>query len=228
MRTQATWMPSEGAPAPGPGGFAATPPVAVPSWTEERPELPGGWPGIPLDDPRPTREYERLHAERPAEPRTASLSYLPPAPEPAPSPVEWLADRSLLDPADLGPAARSRHAAAEPALYDEPDRYDEPRAAQPPLRQVPYRRRRTDDTDELGRADPVDDLTAERPIVPPDRPPLPSYGQPAPEPAPQTDGHARLAEILAENGARPSGRRQHRYREDDEPDDVLSRVLRRN
>jgi hypothetical protein len=37
----------------------------------------------------------------------------------------------------------------------------------------------------------------------------------------------RVAEILAENGVSPSGtpRRRRRYREDDDPDDVLARVL---
>jgi hypothetical protein len=49
--------------------------------------------------------------------------------------------------------------------------------------------------------------------------PLPADAEPA--------GHARLAEILAENGTTPppGGRRRRRYRDGDEPDDVLSRVL---
>jgi hypothetical protein len=39
-----------------------------------------------------------------------------------------------------------------------------------------------------------------------------------------------VAEILAENGVSPStgGRRRRRYRDEDEPDDVLARVLRGN
>jgi hypothetical protein len=47
--------------------------------------------------------------------------------------------------------------------------------------------------------------------------------------APAAEGGADkgLAEILAENGVSPStgGRRRRRYREGDEPDDVLARVL---
>jgi hypothetical protein len=236
MRTQATRMPAEpaqGDPAASSGlAGASLPPLgAVPSWSDEPPprELTGGWPAIRLDEPRPTREFEHVRAERPrfsaplSEPRTATFAFLPPSPEPAPpapSPLEWLADRSLLDPAELPPGARSRHAAAEPGLFDAPPpahatAEPEPPAVELPLRPVPYRRRRTDDTDELGRPEPADDVTAERPLAPPD-------------PAPQTDGQTRLAEILAESGVRPSGRRQHRYREDDGPDDVLARVLRQN
>jgi hypothetical protein len=235
MRTQATRRSAEPAQGPaassGLAGASGPPLGAVPSWSDEPPprELTGGWPAIRLDEPRPTREFEYLRAEQPrfssplSEPRTATFTFRPPPPEPAPpapSPLEWLADRSLLDPAELPPGARSRHAAAEPGLFDAPPPAPpavapEPPAAEPPVRPVPYRRRRTDDTDELGRPDPGDIVTAERPLV-------------APDPAPQTDGHARLAEILAESGVRPSGRRQHRYREDDGPDDVLARVLRQN
>jgi hypothetical protein len=38
----------------------------------------------------------------------------------------------------------------------------------------------------------------------------------------------RLADILAENAVEPpsGGRRRRRYRDEDEPDDVLARVLR--
>jgi hypothetical protein len=40
----------------------------------------------------------------------------------------------------------------------------------------------------------------------------------------------RVADILAENGVSPStgGRRRRRYRDEDEPDDVLARVLGSN
>jgi hypothetical protein len=39
-----------------------------------------------------------------------------------------------------------------------------------------------------------------------------------------------VAEILAENGVSPStsGRRRRRYRDEDDADDVLARVLRQN
>jgi hypothetical protein len=44
-----------------------------------------------------------------------------------------------------------------------------------------------------------------------------------------TRGH-RVADILAENGVSPptGGRRRRRYRDEDEGDDVLARVLGRN
>jgi hypothetical protein len=56
--------------------------------------------------------------------------------------------------------------------------------------------------------------------------PGPASSAPAPADA-EPAGHARLAEILAENGTTPppGGRRRRRYRDGDEPDDVLSRVL---
>ncbi|WP_166521367.1 hypothetical protein [Modestobacter roseus] len=46
---------------------------------------------------------------------------------------------------------------------------------------------------------------------------------------PEAAGHARLEQILAENGVpAPSGRRRRRYRDEEGgDDDVLSRVLRR-
>jgi len=55
------------------------------------------------------------------------------------------------------------------------------------------------------------------------------HGRAAPAPAPDADdtGSARLAQILAESGVTPGGRR-HRYREDGESDDVLARVLGRS
>jgi hypothetical protein len=50
--------------------------------------------------------------------------------------------------------------------------------------------------------------------------------RPAP-PRPDTAGHTRLSEILAESAApQAGGRRRRRYRDDGETDDVLSRVLR--
>jgi hypothetical protein len=50
-----------------------------------------------------------------------------------------------------------------------------------------------------------------------------------PESEPATQG-TRVAEILADNGVAPAtgGRRRRRYRDEDEPDDVLARVLRGN
>jgi hypothetical protein len=63
---------------------------------------------------------------------------------------------------------------------------------------------------------------AVRDAAPPAAPP-PSRSEPT------TQG-TRVAEILAENGVTPApgGRRRRRYRDEDDTDDVLSRVLRQN
>jgi hypothetical protein len=198
MRTQATRKPAESSPTAPPSGLDVV-------WEAEPParELSSGWSTFRLDDPGPTSEYEIVRPVT-VEPRTQTfpLQPAPPEPEPARSPLQWLADRSLLDPEEVQAARHARHAAANPQLSAAV-----PAAAAPedPAQPIPYRRRRTD--------------------APPG-PTLPPYAD-RPDPAPVTDGHARLAEILAENGGTaPSGRRRRRYREDDEPDDVLSRVLR--
>lgn len=129
----------------------------------------------------------------------------PPAtpPEPLPSPMEWLAARSLID--------------AEPTSFRP---------------EVPARRRRGDEPPEDPAAAPatqrpgvranppirVDDRGGYRVAVPDERPA---------EPSRPPSQEKRLADILAENGVSPSagGRRRRRYRDEDEPDDVLARVL---
>jgi hypothetical protein len=126
-----------------------------------------------------------------------------PVPEPLPSSPEWPAARSLFD--------------AEPTSV-RPD--------------VPPRRRRGDEAP----GDPAAALTAQRPVVQP-HPPIrvddrggyrvavrDDRAAEAPRPPEQ---QKRLADILAENGVSPAtgGRRRRRYRDEDEPDDVLSRVL---
>lgn len=109
-------------------------------------------------------------------PPTAAFPMAPPAsapPEPLPSPMEWLAARSLLE--------------AEPTSFRP---------------EVPPRRRRGDE--------------AHADVVAPD-----------PERSAPPAQEKRLADILAENGGTASvGRRRRRYRDEDEPDDVLARVLR--
>ncbi|MGY1600825.1 DUF6779 domain-containing protein [Geodermatophilus sp. SYSU D00815] len=227
-------------------------------------ELTGGWPAVRLDELTETRQAEHVRVDRPAAvadrrprepqpPRTAAFPLpspgasppAPPAasprpapayspPPPPPTPLEWLADRSLVEPADLERPRRSRHS-AEPD--DAPVAHERSAAANDVLPPVPPRRRRTDE--------PVDDRTTERPAAPatsyepivrpsPSPRPRPAPG-PAPAPAPVADdgdsaGHQRLAEILADNGVQPApgGRRRRRYRDDDEPDDVLARVLGRD
>jgi hypothetical protein len=148
----------------------------------------------------PTRHA--MH-ESAAAPPTSSFPLSPPPVGTPPSAAEWLAAR--------GPQTS------------------------PSQRPVPHRRRRDDD----GLPDPGDPAAAptlQRPAVP-STPVLgiedrggyriavredPRLEPPAPD--------NRLAEILAENDVSPSagGRRRRRYRDEDEPDDVLARVLRGN
>ena len=146
---------------------------------------------------------------RPSAPPTTAGSVAPPpvlpspVPEPLPSPLEWLAARSLID--------------AEPTSF-RPG--------------VPQRRRRGDETPQDPTAAPttsrpavsphppirVDDRGSYRVAVR-EEPPAEQSDPPTPE--------KRLADILAENGVSPAtgGRRRRRYRDDDESDDVLARVL---
>jgi hypothetical protein len=190
---------------------------------------------------RPEPEPQAAGPRTDALPLTAHQPPPPAAEPPAPvrTPLEWLAERALLDPEELPLQAPSRHAAADPSLAAPSWYRSEPAdvpvtgpataetTAEPP-RPVPYRRRRTDDTGSQRPVDPAQALTAEHRAaapVPPIRPPVPA----APPRATAPDGHVRVAEILAENGISPTGtpRRRRRYREADEPDDVLARVLGR-
>jgi hypothetical protein len=178
------------------------PPVAPPTAA-----FPMATPGGGRTTPRPT-PHKR---PRPgAAPRTSLSPIAPPplappgtAPEPLPSPMEWLAARSMLDPAPARPDALPR-------------------------------RRRSDDDD---LEDPADAATTQRPAVPPPVREDDSGGSRVAVPAEQLADASippgqekRLADILAENGVSPAtgGRRRRRYRDEDEPDDVLSRVLRGN
>jgi hypothetical protein len=185
--------------------FSAPPPPAASA--RDEPRL---WSSSDEDDGRTGYRYR---ADEPAPP-TAAFSMSPPAratptpvPEPLPSPLEWLAARSLVDPA--------------------------PTAFRP---EVPPRRRRSDDAEQ---ADPAAAPTTQRPAVLSGPPPVgvgdrAAYRVPArPEPPDGSPGRAqdkRLDEILAENGVSPAsgGRRRRRYRDEDESDDVLARVLGRN
>jgi uncharacterized protein DUF6779 len=144
-----------------------------------------------------------------AGPPTTAFPIAPsPVPEPLPSPAEWLAARSLVD--------------AEPTSF-RPD--------------VPPRRRRGDDAlADPGPRDPAGAATTQRPAVPA-HPPIRvddrgSYRvavreEPPAEPPGPPAQEKRLADILAENGVSlaTGGRRRRRYRDEDEADDVLARVL---
>jgi hypothetical protein len=209
MRTQAIRTPAEQFPSDAPRTIdaatrtvhptAAFPGVSGPAgaWEDER--RPRG-----LTTGRPAA------AGPPAQP-DAGRSAQEPAGAP-PTPREWLADRSLVEPDSLDDAS------------------------------LPPRRRRSDEPagpgDELTQERPVAPAIDAEPGRP--GPPRPSpHPRTAPQPitpAPavgeetESAGHLRLAEILAQNGAQPpSGRRRRRYRDEaDEADDVLARVLRKD
>jgi hypothetical protein len=181
---------------------AAPPTAAFPMATPGagRPAAPRP---TPHKRPRPT-----------AAPQTSLSPIAPPAiapaaapPEPLPSPLEWLAARSMLDPAPAPAPVSAR-----------PD--------------VPPRRRRNDEEPD----DPAQAATTQRPAVAPlvrvdDRGGYRVAVREEPADPPTSPGQEkRLADILAENGVSPAtgGRRRRRYRDEDESDDVLSRVLRGN
>ncbi|RBY83460.1 DUF6779 domain-containing protein [Blastococcus sp. TF02A-30] len=185
--------------------------------------------------PQPTYRPEPTYRAEPVAPAGPATTAFPlgpssPAPrvpvappppaapaEPTPSPVDWLAARSLLD---VPPPAHDRSPGPPPV----------------PPRPSP-RRRRGDDP--LPPASVAEAPTAETRAPSTDRVRIEDRGgyrvrtpapEPAPEPARGPDTADRLAEILAENGVTPAGggRRRRRYREDGDSDDVLSRVLGRS
>lgn len=160
-------------------------------------------------------------AEPPVGPTTTAFPLASPSPaEPAPSPLDWLASRSLLDdpapplpPVPARPSPRRRRG-------DEPARPPAPEALAPTNRRprpAPAQVPRVEDPSGYRVATPG-------PAVPVP-PPMPPSG-----PATSPGSEKRLSEILAENGGTPpsGGRRRRRYREDGESDDVLARVLGRD
>ena len=190
--------------------FAA---VAPPSFTplpvrDEPAAGPHLWSSI-------ARHEEGAHASRHA------------ASEPAPAPAT--AAFPMSPPPRAAEVAAARPAVPPPTALTP--------IASPPV-EPPHRRRKDDGP----TADPVDPAVAptmQRPVVPAAKPSvrIDDRGgyrvavreEPAPPSEPTTQG-SRLAEILAENGVSPAtgGRRRRRYRDEDESDDVLARVLGRN
>jgi hypothetical protein len=180
------------------------PPAQAAPSTWQEPDPPSWSAAAPVTEAYgmslPPRSRHSADAEAAADP------YAVPA-EPAPSPMEWLASRSLLD---------------APAAPEVPPTAERPRPS-------PRRRRNDDDL----VPPPADDLlTTERPAAP--RPSSAGYpfGPPAPvapTPPPNGVGQSRPEETLAEGGVQPAtgGRRRRRYREEDgSGDDVLARILR--
>ncbi|WP_336030143.1 DUF6779 domain-containing protein [Geodermatophilus sp. FMUSA9-8] len=222
----------------GPGREALEP--ATSAWSADvARELTGAWPAAPApatvaapaSRPEPRPEPVAAPVPSPVAARSRPAVPVPPPARPAAgSPREWLAARGMLD-----------------------DRPAVPPAAVPPVplpaaaERVPHRRR-TDPPAPAHRAPaPSEQVTVQRPAVhataaghgataAPGVPPVVAPAlAPAPSPAPapvavvtggDDPGAARLAQILAESGVRPGGRRR-RYREDDAGEDVLARVLGR-
>lgn len=162
-------------------------------------------------------------AEPTAGPTTTAFPLSPPRPaEPAPSPLDWLASRSLVDAPTPSEAHPLRPVPPRPTPRRR--RGDEPARAPVPEAQAP--------TTERPRPTPAPSLRVE------DRggyrvaSSVPGVPSPAPSTGPVTSPgtEKRLADILAENGVAPpsGGRRRRRYREDGDSDDVLARVLGRD
>jgi hypothetical protein len=206
---------------------------ATAAWQADVPrDLTAAWPVLPLDDrgaeetPRGTTVLPQVPfapaaavaapaVVREPEPALRPLPPLPPVPlreDPRDaaggSPREWLTARGVLDDVALPAGA----AADDGAL----------------------RRRRTDPVGAPAPAPaPAEQLTVERPAVHTAAAGYAASGRSGPPyapAAPGTDGAggSRLAQILAESGVTPGGRR-HRYRDEDEDEgqDPAARVLGR-
>jgi hypothetical protein len=192
----------------------------------------------------------RVVPAEPVELAPRPIAAPPPVPPPAPprSPLEWLGDRSLLDegrrptaapPVVAEPAAPRRHRRAAPddeellaPSYETPA-WTTPSPTPPAGAEVPSYGSSAYDEMLFGAVVPEPEPTGST-AWPTGSTSYDSSGyEPALRSEPETAGHARLEQILAESGAdAPSGgrSRRRRYRdEDDEPtgDDVLARVLGR-
>src|SRR3954447_4016555 len=127
------------------------------TWDDDRlpAELTGGWPSVRLDEATTgSRRPEPVRVERaPAAPATTAFSFptaaptsvpagsAPPASPTAPTPLEWLVDRALVEPDDLAPPASPPGAGAPDAAPAAHERWGAmPGSLLPP---VPPRRRRT-------------------------------------------------------------------------------------
>jgi len=192
--------------------FSAAPPrvFTPPPLRDEPAEGPPLWSSFSRHEEGATASRHSAHEA--SAPPTSAFPLSPPTPtaappvEPPPSPMEWLAARSLVEP-----------------------------STSPSLRPVPHRRRSDDAAADA--VDPAAAPTTQRPVVPPAKPAvrIDDRGgyrvavREEPEPEPAAQG-TRVAEILAENGVSPAtgGRRRRRYRDEDDADDVLARVLRGN
>ncbi|MFQ1003454.1 DUF6779 domain-containing protein [Modestobacter sp. SSW1-42] len=209
------WLQGEPRPAPGPAAVPRSPRA----WLDERSQVGTGDPtgGLPLAGegvgpattawspaPEPPRRHRR--AAEPDEPAPWADRLRGTTPDESPS--------SEVASSEVASYVSASH---DPSSGEEPS--DEGAAYEPPS----WLDRGTTD------AGAATGSTVWTPAEEPD-----DEIRRAPEPAaPQRAGHARLEQILAESGvAAPSGARsrRRRYREEgqDEADDVLARVLRRD
>jgi hypothetical protein len=179
----------------------ATPDVPVTrtidAWSGPAPALPEAPSVTHYDDLTgggPTRQSDEVRVRQPA-----------PSAVPPPPPLDWLAEHSLVEPAEAG---RTRDAGA---------------AGSGP------RQRRSDDRDPPAAPPTGEKLTVQRPVVQRARPPVPGSGEASAESGAAGERSSRPAQVPAEGGGALSsgGRRRRRYRDDDGGDDVLSRVLGR-
>ncbi|MGY1591123.1 DUF6779 domain-containing protein [Geodermatophilus sp. SYSU D00708] len=83
-------------------------------WADPALELTAARPGIRLEDLTgggATRQFAEVRVETPAPQRPAPAASVAPPPLP---PLDWLAERSLVEPTEAASARHSRHSAAEP------------------------------------------------------------------------------------------------------------------
>jgi hypothetical protein len=150
--------------------------------------------------------------------------------EPPPTPIDWLAARSLLEPPPGEPATpprRRRNDGSEAAELPA----DLTATTQRPA--VPVRPSSTARPPEARPGHPQPTPPGAGPRTGPSAVARPEFDRSAVrfaerEEAPAAPANPELARILADNGAAPTtgGRRRRRYREDGDSDDVLARVLR--
>ncbi|MGY1659842.1 DUF6779 domain-containing protein [Geodermatophilus sp. SYSU D00705] len=190
----------------------ATRTIDAAGWSGPVSELTAARPAVRLEDLPGDGRTRQTDAVRAGQPTAASAA------TPPPPPLDWLAERALVEPGEADSARRSRHVAVAGPPRPQPTR--------PPVEAPePERRRRSTDEPPGRPPVPAERPTEQRPALRPDGS-TPAWSAAPAAPAEPETGSSRLAEILAENGAPPSGgRRRRRYREDGDGDDVLSRVL---
>jgi uncharacterized protein DUF6779 len=205
----------------GPGREPLEPATAAWSADVAR-ELSGGWPAVP--PPTVAVEAARVEPEPRPAPQPVPVARplpavpVPPPARPAGSPREWLAARGMLDDAPAVPAAAGRpplhrRRTDPPAPPPSPGTHEQATVQRPAVHATA-----------AGHAGATASAVSVPPVSVP--PVVPPAAVTAAVPPADDPGAARLAQILAESGVTPGGRR-HRYRDEDAREDVLARVLGR-